>query len=163
MHVRDGDTTDKVQMAPSLTRRFASPPFKYCEYVIDQTVPEDWGVTADGTEYGLSTNGGGSSAGAIAGGVIAALVAVALVLVGAMWFRRHRLSEPHMSQSKSMSDLQLEADGGTLREADEGHPGSPQSNGDRNIDVTTTGGDDDDSNGEEESVEASVEAMKSVC
>ena len=67
--------------------------------------------------------GGSSNIGAIVGGVVGGILAVVAVLAAAVWYRRLRLSEPHAAEvgpggAAKLSDLNLDPDGGTLREDD---------------------------------------------
>lgn len=93
---------------------------EYCEFVADQTVPNDWGqVSTADNNPAYSKSGNNANVGAVVGGVIAAAAVLILFLLGAIWYRKLRFSEPHIVESKSTHDLQLEADGSTMRDADD--------------------------------------------
>lgn len=99
---------------------------QHCEFVADQTVPDGWGqVTSDGNGLAAAAamGGGSSDVGAIVGGVVGGVLAVVAVLAAAVWYRRLRLSEPHAAEAGAggaakLSDLNLDPDGGTLRDDD---------------------------------------------
>jgi len=85
-------------------------------------VPDSWGGETDAASAGLpGGNGSGSaSTGVIVGSVVGVLLVLVASIVGIWYYRRGRFSEPHMVTSKSTTDLHLEADGGTMREDDDG-------------------------------------------
>lgn len=113
----------------------------YCEYVVSQTVPDDWAkdvssVSDDSDPYPLAGSLNGkqepTNVGAIVGGVLGAVVVLIIILLGAVWYRRHRFTEPHEISSKTTADLQLEPDGSTLRDDDDNNARQSKRNSNSN-------------------------------